>query len=60
MSTFDVTRIKGGWRVAQDGLFVDVDGAHLDKGAIRATLSVRKNDVLLYLDTVNSSGRSRA
>jgi hypothetical protein len=57
----DVTRIPHGWRVTVEPLTLDAEHPHQDRGAIRATLTVREGTVIHHRDTVNlTSGRARS
>jgi hypothetical protein len=60
MAAVDVVYTKRGCRVDVDGLAVEVESPHLDRGAIRATLSIRDDEGLRYHSTVNlTSERAR-
>jgi len=57
----DVTRINYGWRVTRGDLSLDAESPHFDRGAIRATLTVRNHTAIHFRDTANlTSERARA
>jgi hypothetical protein len=56
----EVIRIKYGWRVALGDLTVDAESPHFDRGAIRATLTVRNHTAIYFRDSANlTSQRAR-
>lgn len=60
MAAFEVVRTRSGWQIKLDSLVVDVASPRVDRGAIRAALTVTNNGVIVYRDTVNlTSARSR-
>ena len=51
---------KTGLRISADGLILDAENPHRDRGAIRVVLTVRQGGLIVYRDTVNlTSGRAR-
>src|SRR5262245_11519382 len=68
MATFEPVRIPHGWHLevgaagtAAQAVVLDVVSPRLDRGALRATLTVTASESLLWRDTVNlTSARSRA
>lgn len=60
MQTFDLRSIRDGWETDVDGALVEVTNARFDQGAIRATLTVRRDGALIHRNTVNlTSARAR-
>ena len=61
MAAFEVVRTRTGWQITLDSLVLDVASPRLDRGAIRAALTVTSDGVIIHRDTVNlTSARSRA
>ena len=48
-----VSRISYGWRVELGELKLDAESPHIDRGAIRATLTVRNGTAIYFRDTAN-------
>jgi hypothetical protein len=62
MDIFEPVSIESGWRLAISDWILEVQGARLDRGVVRATLTVRKDDAICFRSTVNltsSRGRHR-
>jgi DeoR-like helix-turn-helix domain len=60
-SNIEIARITSGWRVEWGGLRLDAESPHFDRGAIRATLTVRNGAAIYFRDTANlTSARVRA
>src|SRR5262245_18941938 len=58
--SIEATRINYGWRVESGNLKVDAESPHFDRGAIRATLTVRNGTAIYFRDTANlTSARAR-
>src|SRR5215207_7847487 len=61
MAAFEVVRTRTGWQITLDSLVLDVASPRIDRGAVRAALTVASNGVIVHRDTVNlTSARSRA
>jgi hypothetical protein len=68
MAAFSPERIPNGWRLdvtsggeTPQNIIFEVVSSHLDRGVVRAALTVRTDQALLLRDTVNlTSGRARA
>ena len=61
MADFTVSRAGKGYQIEVDGLVLTVESPHYDRGSIRAALTIRDDDGILYRDTVNlTSERARA
>jgi hypothetical protein len=59
-SNIEIARINSGWRVGFGELRLDAQSPHFDRGAIRATLTVRNGTAIYFRDTVNlTSARAR-
>jgi hypothetical protein len=48
MAEIEVTRIKYGWEVAVGEITLAAESPHFDRGAIRATLTVRNHTVIWH------------
>jgi hypothetical protein len=60
MAAIEVTRIKYGWQVIIGDLTLEAESPHFDRGAIRATLTVRNHTAIFYRDTTNlTSAKTR-
>src|SRR5689334_2545746 len=61
MASFEVVRTRTGWQITLGSLVLEVASPRVDRGAIRAALTVTSNGVIVHRDTVNlTSARSRA
>ncbi len=61
MAGFDLQRIKDGWTIQVDSVVVEATSPHLDRGALRTALTVRRSESIVYRNTVNlTSERARA
>ena len=59
-SKIEIARITSGWRVELGELRLDAESPHFDRGAIRATLTVRNGTAIYFRDTANlTSARAR-
>jgi hypothetical protein len=60
MGEYSVMRTGSGWMVKNGVVSLDADSPHIDRGQIRAVLSIRQGDLILYRSTANlTSERSR-
>ena len=60
MAEIEIERIKYGWRTVVGEITVDAESPHFDRGAIRATLTVRNHTAIFYRDTTNlTSAKTR-
>ena len=60
-SNIEIARIRSGWRVDWGEVRLDAESPHFDRGAIRATLTVRNGAAIYFRDTANlTSARARA
>jgi hypothetical protein len=58
---FEPERTPKGWRLTAGVLSIDAEAPHYDRGAIRATLTVRRAETIAYRNVVNlTSQRARA
>ena len=66
MAAFTPVRIKGGWRLEvkpkdKTTIVLEVVSPHLDRGQVRATLTVSTDAAIRYRNTVNlTSERARS
>jgi hypothetical protein len=61
MASYELRRIPYSWRLTVGDLCLDAVNPHLDQGAIRATLTVRQGEAILFRDTTDlTSQRTRA
>jgi hypothetical protein len=61
MAAFEVVRTRMGWQITLGSLVLDVASPRIDRGAIRAALTITDSGVIVHRDTVNlTSARSRA
>jgi hypothetical protein len=59
-TNIEVVRINSGWRVDIGELRLDAESPHVDRGAIRATLTARNGTAIYFRDTANlTSARTR-
>src|SRR5690349_16574181 len=59
--TIEALRIPGGWRVEALPLTLDAEAVRLDRGIVRATLSVYRAGEIVFRDSANlTTSRGRA
>jgi hypothetical protein len=60
MAEITVERITYGWRTVIGEITIDAESPHFDRGAIRATLTVRNHTAIYFRDTANlTSAKTR-
>jgi hypothetical protein len=61
MSDYSVHRHAHGARLELDGLTVDADSPHVDRGVVRTVLRIQRDRAIVFNDTANlTSARARA
>ncbi|RIK45856.1 MAG: hypothetical protein DCC58_05100 [Chloroflexi bacterium] len=53
MAEYVVQATRTGWILANGAISLEADSPHLDRGAVRATLTVRRDDGIVYRSTTN-------
>jgi hypothetical protein len=60
MPDFEPVQTKGGWRLEVDGLTVEAEEIHSTGGVVKATVTVRDADSILFRDSLNlTSAKTR-
>ena len=57
MAAFEVLRTRTGWQVTLDSLVLDIASPRVDRGAIRAALTVTSNGVIIHRDTAKDGAK---